>query len=135
MPPIYSALVYYWDHQEEIERDLERRAQLAEELRREPSGRVRQPPVHHPPERGDGFGLAVEVVLKESDAVERRWIGITLVVFAELFHPVVRLAGIDDGEELARVEVGPSLVVQAPEIVRLDAKDEVGLARGQVRIL
>lgn len=32
---IYSALVYYWDHKEEVDRDLERRAELAEELRRE----------------------------------------------------------------------------------------------------
>lgn len=38
---IYSALTYYWDHKEEIDRDLERRAQLADELRRE----LGQPPL------------------------------------------------------------------------------------------
>ena len=32
---IYSALAYYWDHQEEIDADIERRYQLAEQLRRE----------------------------------------------------------------------------------------------------
>jgi len=38
---IYSALAYYWDHKEEVDRDLERRAKLAEELRRE----LGQPPL------------------------------------------------------------------------------------------
>src|SRR5262249_29388237 len=32
---IYSALAYYWDHKEEVDRDLERRANLVQELRRE----------------------------------------------------------------------------------------------------
>lgn len=31
---IYSALAYYWDHKDEIDRDLDRRYELAEELRR-----------------------------------------------------------------------------------------------------
>ena len=31
---IHSALAYYWDHKEEIDADLERRFQKAEELRR-----------------------------------------------------------------------------------------------------
>lgn len=38
---IYSALAYYWDHKEEIDRDLERRAQFAEQVRRE----LGQPPL------------------------------------------------------------------------------------------
>jgi uncharacterized protein (DUF433 family) len=38
---IYSALAYYWDHREEIDRDLERRAKLAADLRRE----LGQPPL------------------------------------------------------------------------------------------
>ncbi|HEY0557091.1 MAG TPA: DUF433 domain-containing protein [Thermoanaerobaculia bacterium] len=38
---IYSALAYYWDHKEEVDRDLARRAQLGEELRRE----LGQPPL------------------------------------------------------------------------------------------
>jgi len=38
---IHSALAYYWDHKEEIDRDLERRAQRAEELQRE----LGQPPL------------------------------------------------------------------------------------------
>src|SRR5262245_11258781 len=38
---IYSALAYYWDHREEIDRDLERRAKLADDLRRE----LGQPPL------------------------------------------------------------------------------------------
>ncbi|MFL6233732.1 MAG: hypothetical protein ACJ76N_11405 [Thermoanaerobaculia bacterium] len=38
---VYSAFACYWDHKEEVDRDLERRAQLAEELRRELS----QPPL------------------------------------------------------------------------------------------
>lgn len=38
---VYSALAYYWDHREEIDRDLERRAQLAEQLRHE----LGQPPL------------------------------------------------------------------------------------------
>ena len=38
---IYSALAYYWDHKEEVDRDLERRAKLAEDLRRE----LGQPPL------------------------------------------------------------------------------------------
>jgi len=32
---VYSALAYYWDHREEIERDLQRREELAKTLRRE----------------------------------------------------------------------------------------------------
>lgn len=32
---VYSALAYYWDHREDIERDLQRRHELAETLRRE----------------------------------------------------------------------------------------------------
>jgi uncharacterized protein (DUF433 family) len=37
---IHSALAYYWDHQEELDRDIERRAERVEETRREvgPSG-------------------------------------------------------------------------------------------------
>jgi uncharacterized protein (DUF433 family) len=30
---IHSALAYYWDHKEEIDRDLDRRYELAEQLR------------------------------------------------------------------------------------------------------
>src|SRR5882757_6728985 len=32
---IHSALAYYWDHQSEIDRDIERRSQLVEQIRRE----------------------------------------------------------------------------------------------------
>jgi uncharacterized protein (DUF433 family) len=32
---IYSALAYYWDHQEELDADIERRSQYAEAARRE----------------------------------------------------------------------------------------------------
>ena len=32
--PVHSALAYYWDHQADLERDIERRARLADELRR-----------------------------------------------------------------------------------------------------
>jgi uncharacterized protein (DUF433 family) len=32
---IYSALAYYWDHQEELDRDVERRLRAIEETRRE----------------------------------------------------------------------------------------------------
>jgi hypothetical protein len=32
---VHSALAYYWDHQDEIEQDLQRREALAEEIRRE----------------------------------------------------------------------------------------------------
>lgn len=35
MSKIHSALAYYWDHQEEIDTDMERRYQFAEKLRRE----------------------------------------------------------------------------------------------------
>lgn len=38
---IYSALAYYWDHKEEIDQDLQRRARLGEELRLE----LGQPPL------------------------------------------------------------------------------------------
>lgn len=38
---IYSALAYYWDHKEEVDRDLEQRAQRAKQLRRE----LGQPPL------------------------------------------------------------------------------------------
>ncbi|MHC1726151.1 MAG: DUF433 domain-containing protein [Syntrophobacteraceae bacterium] len=31
---IYSALAYYWDHQEELDRDIERRLRAMEETRR-----------------------------------------------------------------------------------------------------
>ena len=31
---IYSALSYYWDHQEELDRDIERRLRAMEETRR-----------------------------------------------------------------------------------------------------
>lgn len=34
---IYSALAYYWDHQEELDADIERRSQYAEAARREAS--------------------------------------------------------------------------------------------------
>ncbi|HJX29093.1 MAG TPA: DUF433 domain-containing protein [Thermoanaerobaculia bacterium] len=30
---IHSALAYYWDHQGDLDRDIERRARLAEEIR------------------------------------------------------------------------------------------------------
>ena len=32
---IHSALAYYWDHQEQLDRDIERRAERVEEIRRE----------------------------------------------------------------------------------------------------
>jgi uncharacterized protein (DUF433 family) len=32
---VHSALAYFWDHQEEIEADLDRREALVEEIRRE----------------------------------------------------------------------------------------------------
>jgi uncharacterized protein (DUF433 family) len=38
---IYSALAYYWDHKAEIDQDLDRRARLGEQLRRE----LGQPPL------------------------------------------------------------------------------------------
>lgn len=31
---IHSALAYYWDHKEELDRDIERRLERAEEIRR-----------------------------------------------------------------------------------------------------
>jgi uncharacterized protein (DUF433 family) len=38
---IHSALAYYWDHQSEVDADLDRRRQLAERLRHE----MGQPPI------------------------------------------------------------------------------------------
>ena len=35
MGQIHSALAYYWDHQQELDADMERRFQSAETLRRE----------------------------------------------------------------------------------------------------
>jgi uncharacterized protein (DUF433 family) len=32
---IHSALAYYWDHKEELDRDIERRLERVEEIRRE----------------------------------------------------------------------------------------------------
>lgn len=32
---IHSALAYYWDHKEELDRDIERRAERVEEIQRE----------------------------------------------------------------------------------------------------
>lgn len=32
---IYSALAYYWDHQEELDRDMERRLNFVEQIQRE----------------------------------------------------------------------------------------------------
>ncbi len=32
---IHSALAYYWDHKEELDRDIERRLERAEQIRRE----------------------------------------------------------------------------------------------------
>ena len=34
---IHSALAYYWDHQEELDRDMERRLDLSERLRKQMS--------------------------------------------------------------------------------------------------
>jgi len=31
---IYSALAYYWDHQEELDRDIERRLEFVDQVRR-----------------------------------------------------------------------------------------------------
>jgi len=31
---IHSALAYYWDHQDELDRDIERRTELVDQLRR-----------------------------------------------------------------------------------------------------
>ncbi len=31
---VYSALAFYWDHKDDLERDMERRLQLVDELRR-----------------------------------------------------------------------------------------------------
>lgn len=56
--------------------------------------------VHYTPESGYSFGFAVEKVLEESDDVEGRRVGIALVVFTKLVYPVLRLASIDDGEEI-----------------------------------
>ena len=33
---IHSALAYYWDHQEELDRDIERRLQIVDQLQRDP---------------------------------------------------------------------------------------------------
>lgn len=33
---IHSALAYYWDHKEELDRDIERRMERVEQIRREP---------------------------------------------------------------------------------------------------
>lgn len=38
---VYSTLAYYWDHKEELDRDIERRRALAEEYRR----RTPEPPI------------------------------------------------------------------------------------------
>ncbi|MGD2182499.1 DUF433 domain-containing protein [Lusitaniella coriacea] len=35
MSKIYSALAYYWDYKQELDRDMERRYQFAKKLRRE----------------------------------------------------------------------------------------------------
>jgi len=35
---IHSALAYYWDHQEEIDRDIEQRLEFVEKLRQEATG-------------------------------------------------------------------------------------------------
>ena len=35
MGQIYSALAYYWDHQEEVERDIERRLRTVEKIEAE----------------------------------------------------------------------------------------------------
>lgn len=35
MGQIYSALAYYWDHRSELDRDIERRLELVDEIRRE----------------------------------------------------------------------------------------------------
>jgi uncharacterized protein (DUF433 family) len=32
--PIYSALAYYWDHQEELDRDIEKRLEFVDQLQR-----------------------------------------------------------------------------------------------------
>lgn len=32
---IYSALAYYWDHRDELDRDIERRREFVEQLRRD----------------------------------------------------------------------------------------------------
>ncbi len=37
MGQIHSALAYYWDHQEELDADMEQRYQFTEKLRREAS--------------------------------------------------------------------------------------------------
>jgi uncharacterized protein (DUF433 family) len=41
---IYSALAYYWDHKAELDQDIERRFQLAEQIRRntEPSPLIKR---------------------------------------------------------------------------------------------
>ncbi|MEM8502413.1 MAG: DUF433 domain-containing protein [Cyanobacteria bacterium P01_D01_bin.1] len=40
---IHSALAYYWDHKDAIEADIERRAKMVEELRRQaPPSRIEQ---------------------------------------------------------------------------------------------
>src|SRR4029453_16105650 len=35
---IHSALAYYWDHREEMDRDIERRSRLVEEARQQAGG-------------------------------------------------------------------------------------------------
>lgn len=35
MGQIHSALAYYWDHQEELEKDIERRLQLVKKMQKE----------------------------------------------------------------------------------------------------
>jgi len=41
MGQIHSALAYYWDHKEEVDRDIQRREEYAQRLRRE----MGQPPI------------------------------------------------------------------------------------------
>jgi uncharacterized protein (DUF433 family) len=41
MGQVHSALAYYWDHQKEIDRDIRRREEYAERMRRE----MGQPPI------------------------------------------------------------------------------------------
>jgi hypothetical protein len=67
--------------------------------------------IHHLPKGDDSLPLRVEEILEESAGMSRGRIGIALSVLAHFGDPILGLMGIDDFEELVRIQVGSPAVM------------------------
>ncbi len=105
-------------------------------FRRGESGRGRyggEPLVDDSPEAGHGMLVVVEKIFKEAGTIKRLRIGISLVVLAKLADPISRFLGVDHGEKMTWVKVGPAVIIENPEIIGGQIRDRYPLLVGDMR--